>query len=339
MSSAWLRAASVVSLSFTVGACAFDTDGDHHDDGDEPTGQISSELTATDTVETAVSQACSTTAVKALSQQLVDEIQCMRPGTLSRIDGIAGLSLGSAVFPYLQTPAAKALASAQQARGRTLAINSALRALPQQYLLYRWYRAGRCGIGLAASPGRSNHESAVALDIQDNSGWRSSMTSKGFRWLGSSDPVHFDFVGSGAVDLRGLSVKAFQRLWNRNHPEDRIDEDGSYGPQTEKRLARSPVGGFAKGACSSNPTTVADPAPTDAPFIAPTEADGPEPEAEPEAASTTEAATLAPAPEAADAQGCAASPARGASRGGWVMLLGAAALASVARRRRDGARR
>ncbi|MCA9584946.1 MAG: M15 family metallopeptidase [Myxococcales bacterium] len=338
MSSAWIRALSVVTLSFTVGACAFDTDGDHHDDGEEPTGQVSSELSATDTVEAAVSQACSTTAVKALSQQLVDEIQCMRPGTLSRIDNISGLSLGSAVFPYLQTPAAKALASAQQARGRTLAINSALRALPQQYLLYRWYRAGRCGIGLAASPGRSNHESAVALDIQDNAGWRSSMTSKGFRWLGSSDPVHFDFVGSGAVDLRGLSVKAFQRLWNRNHPEDRIDEDGAYGPQTEKRLARSPIGGFAKGACSASPTTVADPAPADAPFVAPTEADGPEPE--PEAASTTdEPAPLAPAPGAADAQGCAASPTRATGGGAWAALLTAAAIATATRRRRRAAAR
>jgi hypothetical protein len=63
--------------------------------------------------------------------------------------------------------------------------------------------------------------------------------------------VHYDFVGQGAVNLRGLSVKAFQRLWNRNHPEDPIGEDGAYGTETEKRLARAPIGGFPKGAPAS----------------------------------------------------------------------------------------
>ena len=38
------------------------------------------------------------------------------------------------------------------------------------------------------------------------------MTANGFRWLGSNDPVHYDFVFGGTVDLRGLSVTAFERL-------------------------------------------------------------------------------------------------------------------------------
>ncbi len=132
-----------------------------------------------------------------------------------------------------------------------MTINSGLRTLPQQYLLYRWYQTGRCGIGLAAAPGNSNHESAVAIDIEDNAGWRSALQAQGFRWLGASDPVHYDFVGKAAVDLKGLSVEAFQRLWNRNHPDDRIDEDGAYGTDTETRLAKSPVGGFPIGALPS----------------------------------------------------------------------------------------
>ncbi|NOU29091.1 MAG: hypothetical protein HOO96_14410, partial [Polyangiaceae bacterium] len=162
------------------------------------------------------------------------------------------IALGSAVFPYLQSPAVTAMVAAQKARGTTLSINSALRTLPQQYMLYRWYQTGRCGISLAAKPGTSNHESALALDVQDNAGWRSAMTGKSFRWLGASDPVHYDYVGAGAVDLRGLSVKAFQRLWNRNNPTDKITEDGSYGPSTEARLAKAPIGGFAKGADCTN---------------------------------------------------------------------------------------
>ena len=228
---------------------------DHHDDGsEEEIGSVRSSLSPTDTVATAVAQSCTTTAVKGLSTQLVDEIQCLRPATFMRIDGAPGLALGSAVFPYLQTNAAKALVDAQKARGTTMSINSALRTLPQQYLLYRWYQTGRCGIGLAASPGTSNHEGGIAVDINDNAGWRAAMLGKGFRWLGASDPVHHDFTGAGSADLRGVSVKAFQRLWNRNNPTDKIAEDGAYGSSTAERLARSPSGGFAKGAdCINSP--------------------------------------------------------------------------------------
>ena len=160
---------------------------DHHDhahahEGEENVGETSQALVATDPVEAAVGQSCTTTAVKGLATQLIEEIQCLKPGTLMKIDGVAGLKLGAAVFPYMQTPAAQALIAAQKARGTTMSINSALRALPQQYLLYRWYRAGRCGISLAASPGTSNHEGALAVDIEDNAGWRSAMLGKSFRW-------------------------------------------------------------------------------------------------------------------------------------------------------------
>jgi hypothetical protein len=143
--------------------------------------------------------------------------------------------------------------AAQKERGVPLEVNSALRTLPQQYLLYRWYKSGRCNIGLAASPGQSNHESGLAIDVEDNAGWQKVMANHDMKWLGASDPVHFDYVGEGRVDLGGLSVLAFQKLWNRNHPEDQIAEDSAYGDDTERRLALAPVGGFAKGADCSTP--------------------------------------------------------------------------------------
>jgi len=67
--------------------------------------------------------------------------------------------------------------------------------------------------------------------------------------LGDQDPVHYDYVGQGGVDIRQLSVRAFQRLWNVNNPQDKIAEDGIYGPATEARLLRSPVKGFSKNIC------------------------------------------------------------------------------------------
>jgi len=312
---------------------------DHHDDGAEPLGSVSSPLSPNDPVAIAVAQSCTTTAVKGLSTQLVEEIQCLRPGTLTRIDNTAGLALGSAVFPYLQTSAAMALISAQKARGTTMSINSALRTLPQQYLLYRWYQTGRCGIGLAATPGTSNHEGAIAVDIDDNAGWRSAMLGKGFRWLGASDPVHYDFTAGGTVDLRGLSVKAFQKLWNRNHPTDLIAEDGDYGPSTATRLAQSPSGGFAKGAdCTKSPTADAgagagadaDAEPT-APVDVPSTPDADEPSGAAPKAQEPTSATNATTPNAAS--GCAMTPA--SSSGGTALLAaGALGLVLASRRRR-----
>jgi hypothetical protein len=222
-----------------------------HDDP-EPVGYASAELSAGDPVSLAVDQSCTTTSVKGLATQLVDEIQCLKPGSMASIASVPNTDLGSAVFPFLQTSAASALKQVAASRGTPLVINSGLRTLPQQYLLYRWYKTGRCGIGLAASPGTSNHESGLAVDVNDNAAWKPYFQSKGWSWLGASDPVHFDYV-AGGIDLKGLSVLAFQRLWNRNHPTDKITEDGGYGPDTETRLAKSPVGGFAQGATCKDP--------------------------------------------------------------------------------------
>jgi hypothetical protein len=254
-----LRAALLL-WGLTLSSCASDSPRTETEDpvpssaeAPEELGTISSALSANDPVSAAVSASCTTASVKGLATQLVAEIQCIRPGTLKSIAGISGVSLGSAVFPYLQTSAANALVSAKSTRTATLGINSALRTLPQQYLLFRWYRTGRCNIGLAATPGTSNHEAALAVDVEDSAAWRTAFRGKQFRWLGANDDVHYDYIGAGSVDIRGLSVKAFQRLWNRNHPEDVIGEDGAYGDATETRLAKSPLGGFAKGAnCSSD---------------------------------------------------------------------------------------
>jgi len=61
-----------------------------------------------------------------------------------------------------------------------------------------------------------------------------------------NDPVHYEHLAS--PDLRSVNVEAFQRLWNRNHPEDRISESGVYDTATATRLGRSPSGGFSIGA-------------------------------------------------------------------------------------------
>jgi uncharacterized protein (TIGR03382 family) len=123
-----------------------------------------------------------------------------------------------------------------------------LRTVAQQYLLYRWYQAGTCGIPLAATPGNSNHEQGRALDTGSYATWDTILDDYGWDWYGNSDVYHFTYTGPGWVNLQGTDVLAFQRLWNRNHPEDLIDEDGIYGPQTGARLSASPADGFPLGA-------------------------------------------------------------------------------------------
>ncbi|UQA56121.1 M15 family metallopeptidase [Polyangium aurulentum] len=245
--------ATLAAAPFAGAGCLSETP-EELDDGElegieapEPVDQVDEAATST-TVSGAVSASCSTSSVKGLSLQIINEARCMNGDAYVQVPKLANVTFGSAVFPYLEKPAKDALVAALKANpSRSMTINSGLRTVAQQYLLYRWYQQGRCGIGLAAKPGSSNHETGLALDISQYSAWKSSLTSRGFKWLGSGDPVHFDYAGSGAVSHKGLDVKAFQRLWNRNHPEDKIDTDGVWGPQTEARMKKSPTKGFAKG--------------------------------------------------------------------------------------------
>ena len=209
------------------------------------------------TVEQGVSIAqvsgCSTSAVRGLDIQIIEEMNCLVPDALVDFSDLNVEAAGSAVWTYLQPPAKEALRRALASRGSQMRVNSVYRTIAQQYLLYRWYQEGRCNIGLAAQPGRSNHQSGLALDMSDYNGWRSHLEGQGWSWLGSRDPVHFDYLGGGTRDIRGTAVLAFQRLWNRNNPGDRIDEDGVYGPQTEARLRQSPAEGFGAGASCDDP--------------------------------------------------------------------------------------
>ncbi len=188
--------------------------------------------------------ACSTAGVEGLSAQLAEAQRCLDPSAFVRFAPHPNITLSSGrVHPYAQATTRDALHRA--AASRALTINSAFRTVADQYVLYH---SGGCG--LAARPGRSNHQSGRAVDVGSYSTVRSTLQAQGCRWLGSSDPVHFDCPGT---DRRADSVRAFQRLWNANNPGDTITEDGIYGTQTANRLASSPAGGFAQGACDTDP--------------------------------------------------------------------------------------
>lgn len=95
---------------------------------------------------------CSTTKAYELSQEIIDEMNVLVPGSLidfSELD----IEINSEQFPYLQRAAKQALARAIRARGRTMKINSAYRTVAQQYLLRSWHERGLCGFFAVAQPG------------------------------------------------------------------------------------------------------------------------------------------------------------------------------------------
>lgn len=225
----------------------------------EDVGEDEGAVATPGTVEHAALTSCSTIAVRGLSEQLVDEMLCLRPGLFTKMEGVNNLSFEPEVFPYLQTPAANALRRAVDQLGRPVLLNSALRTIPQQFMLKRWDVRNRCGVRVAASVGNSNHEPGLAIDVDlgggstANTRIRTALRAQGFTWLGAGDPMHYNYDGPGTQDIEGVSVLAFKRLWNRNHPEAPLPLTEAYDVATEAKLKRAPVGGFAVGARCDSP--------------------------------------------------------------------------------------
>jgi hypothetical protein len=197
---------------------------------------------------------CSTAVVLGLSQQVAEQANCEHPGNFVPFMAAGGITFTSnAVLPYIEQGARDDLIAV--ATTDPIQINSGLRTLAQQYLLYKWFQAGECGISAAATVGNSNHEGGRAVDLENWSDRVTQMAAHGWAHDVSNDPVHFDHTSS--PDNRGEDVHAFQTLWNLNNPGDQITADGSYGPQTEARLVQSPATGFAMGAtCNTQPPTL-----------------------------------------------------------------------------------
>ncbi|WP_287294773.1 peptidoglycan-binding protein [Moorena sp. SIO2C4] len=188
---------------------------------------------------------CSTSVLRGLDQQLIDQINSIAPNSLVSFADL-NVANGPAVHPFLQAAAKQSLARAIKARGRTLSVNSGYRTIAQQLMLFNHGKVRRCGIGVVAPPGRSNHQSGLALDINDEQGWRPYLEREGWRWFGPADRPHFDYIGRGTRNIRPLAVKAFQRLWNQYNPDKPIAEDGIYGRNTEARLNQAPIVGFGE---------------------------------------------------------------------------------------------
>lgn len=185
--------------------------------------------------------------LRGLNVQIIAIVNVLAPNSLVRFDELQVDVEGDQINPFLQPAAKTSLQIAIRRRGTRLIVNSAYRTVAQQYLLRQQFERGLFGITAAAIPGSSNHESGLALDVEDPDGWQPYFQQHNWIRLGRDfDFPHYDYIFPAATrrDLGRVGVRAFQRLWNQYNPRDRITEDGVYGPQTEARLASSPVNGF-----------------------------------------------------------------------------------------------
>lgn len=204
------------------------------------------------TVAQAAAESCSTASVDGLSRQIIEQARCIKPNAFVPLPSRPNLVLKEHVFPYLELEARNHLVKALDANTKgKMTVNSVLRTVAQQYLVWRWSSNKRCGVQLATPPGESNHEIGVALDIAEAGSWRPALEAQDFKWLGTSDRVHFDYKGNDNPPRTATDVLAFQTLWNRNHPADKIAATGKYNPETEQRLKKAPPDGFPLGSnCS-----------------------------------------------------------------------------------------
>jgi N-acetylmuramoyl-L-alanine amidase len=200
-------------------------------------------------------EACDTGLIRGLNLQIIAVLNSIAPNILVDFTDIEGVvAVGNKNNPFLQAAAKNSLKVAvterRKAEGNAvkLTVNSAYRTVAQQFLLNLQFQQvpNRCGIQAVAPPGFSNHESGLALDIQDRIGWEPYLERHNYVWFGPGDEPHFDFRFFAATrnDIGTLGIRAFQILWNTYNPSDQIKVDGDFGPQTAARLRESPAEGF-----------------------------------------------------------------------------------------------
>ena len=194
--------------------------------------------------------------IDGLSTQLIEELRCMddtwlefytpceEPGCIATY-GPQPLAIRPEVIAALREAALSV--------NDYITISAGYRDVAMQYYS-RWYKENCSSSFNAAIPGNSNHQGGRAVDVRAYNFWWDTLLEYGFEHPIPSDEPHFELLVDAefrqeSEELKVLSITAFQRLWNRNNPDDMIDTDGIYGPTTKDRLGNSPVEGFDIGAC------------------------------------------------------------------------------------------
>lgn len=194
--------------------------------------------------------------IDGLSRQLIDELRCMDPNWLEYYEPCkeVGCIWAYGPQPYAARPEVlAALRTAAASKNDYITITAGYRDVGMQYFS-RWFRENCNPNFHAAEPGKSNHQGGRAIDVQSYNYWNDTLLAHGFDHPIPTDRPHYELRGDAhfrqeSSELRTLSVQAFQVLWNRNNPDNPLDEDGLYGPLTKTALGSSPVAGFPVWGC------------------------------------------------------------------------------------------
>src|SRR5215510_12136043 len=160
---------------------------------------------------------CSTAGLRPLNGQIVEVLLSTvnndQETNLVPCDDIPLLKvMGNSTIPFLQPAARDSLQQVIEQEGRELGLIHAYRTIAQQFVLLQWRNKGRCGITAARRPGTSDHERAIAIDIENFSDWKDALESNGWHWAGPGDSGHFSFRGPGVNPIVITeSVRSFQK--------------------------------------------------------------------------------------------------------------------------------
>lgn len=192
--------------------------------------------------------------IDGLSRQLVDAINCLRPGTLAEIPLGGDIRLLQPNRPhFVDGRAVDALVDAAADGDRQMVVRWAYRDVALQHLF--WLQDQFRGCAVAAPAGLSNHQNGLAVDLNDWQYWEPIM--RAFGWANDlpNDRVHFDYQAPD-VGLGALSLYAFQVLWNQNNPEAELALTAELDGPTYDALSEAPVEGFDRDLCEGGPPPV-----------------------------------------------------------------------------------
>ncbi|KAG2440738.1 hypothetical protein HXX76_003595 [Chlamydomonas incerta] len=196
---------------------------------------------------------CVTSVALGLTKQIAAEMKAMGVPAMSELAGhTANVKCKEGgCFDMLQASALDSLIAITTKAKRVIELQSAFRSTAQQYLLYKWKELGICnqkyGVNL---PGTSYHESGLAIDVDNPGAWVTDLKNGGWQYpYPVEDNVHFEWRAGGlnqaaVLEIAKTNLKAFQRLWNRNNPNDQIKVDGVYGDDSMARLNKAPCDGW-----------------------------------------------------------------------------------------------
>lgn len=157
---------------------------------------------------------------------------------------------------YIQTDAVNALEQTARDKGKAIEIIGDWRSSAQVYLRHRWITNGICdvnknsttGDNLGTLPGADYHSAGRVVSLKNSVAdfWKKDLKAHGFHMpKPNDDKNYFEYLQNPqGAEVASNELKAFQSLWNKNMPFNRIKLTGKFDAATEQAFMNAPCGGW-----------------------------------------------------------------------------------------------